>query len=189
MSELLHCYEPFAASEGISKLALPWWRERPACDFCGNPNDHKRDACATMQFQNTLSESATAEDKEVVLRIIFKEREKILGRIALLERVLKLALPWWRERPACDFWDDPKDRKRDARATMQFQNTLLLDNPTASQASLDIFNFGCRPKAVSLRNVGTGYELEATPSEIRVPAMECRTIPITIRSVRLNTSC
>ena len=48
--------------ERVSKLALPWWRERPACDFCGNPNDHKRDARATMQFQNTLYGSNEGHD-------------------------------------------------------------------------------------------------------------------------------
>ena len=51
---ILHISPP-GISECVSKLALPWWRERPACGFWGNPNDRKRDARATMQFQNTLS--------------------------------------------------------------------------------------------------------------------------------------
>ena len=89
------------------------------------------------------ADSAAAEsttDKEVVLRIVFKESQEIQGRTA-----------------------------------------VLLDQPSVCQAGLEILNFGKAPKVVRLRNLGKGYRLEAAPAKTRVPAMESRTVPITIR--------
>lgn len=84
--------------------------------------------------------SDTTTDKEVVLRIRFKENQEILGR-----------------------------------------TSVMLDNPANCQASLDIFNFGKETKVVAVRNLGAGYELEATPAEMSVPALECRAVPIAIQ--------
>ena len=82
---------------------------------------------------NSLIQTASVPRSEVfgsgarppLSRVDLAVPDRPRGTESVLESVLKLALPWWRERPACDFWGDPKDRKRDPRATMQFQNTLL----------------------------------------------------------------
>ena len=88
----------------------------------------------------TPAKQPTTEDQEVVLRIVFKENQTILGRTA-----------------------------------------VLMDHRTDNQVGLDIFNFGKEAKVVALRNLGKGYELQSSSLEIRVPPIQCRTVPITIK--------
>ena len=72
--------------ECVSKLALPWWRERPACGFWGNPNDRKRDARATMQFQNTLYERWGAHPRNRNIAVL--QTRLIPGTVARLRASL-----------------------------------------------------------------------------------------------------
>ena len=65
--------------------------------------------------------------------------------------------------------------------TILGRTAVLLDYRTDNQVGLDIFNFGKEAKVVALRNLGKGYELQGSPLEVRVPPMQCRTIPITIK--------